>query len=264
MLGNPVAFTIDEQGRMYVAETYRYRTSALDIRHYMFMLEDDLASRSTDDRIAYTKKNFPKDWQQLEVQSEAVRFLEDRDGDGKADFTSIYAAGMNTLLDGINSGVLAHDGKLWCTNIPNLWLFSGLTKDGTAEKRESLSFGYGVRYSFTGHDMHGLVLGPDGRLYFSFGDRGANVKTKEGVNLAFPDEGCVFRCEPMALISSSTIAACGIRRSWRLTITEISSPATTTATRATASAGYTSWRAAIPGGASAGSTLRSVRRTICG
>src|SRR5262245_37257826 len=49
LLGNPVAFTIDEKGRVFVAETFRYRTSTLDIRHYMFMLEDDLASRSTDD-----------------------------------------------------------------------------------------------------------------------------------------------------------------------------------------------------------------------
>lgn len=196
LLGNPVAFTIDEKGRVYVAETFRYRTSTLDIRHYMSMLEDDLASRTTDDRIAYTKKNFPKDWQKLEIETEVVRFIEDKDGDGKADFSSVYADGMNTMLDGINSGVLAHDGKVWCTNMPNLWQFSGLTKDGKAEKRESLSFGYGVRYSFTGHDMHGLLLGPDGRLYFSFGDRGAYVKTKEGKTLAFSDEGAVFRCEP--------------------------------------------------------------------
>ena len=63
MLGNPVAFDVDQQGRVFVAETYRYRTSTLDIRHYMFMLEDDLAARTTDDRIGYTKKNFPKDWQ---------------------------------------------------------------------------------------------------------------------------------------------------------------------------------------------------------
>jgi quinoprotein glucose dehydrogenase len=196
LLGNPVAFTLDEKGVVYTAETYRYRTSTLDIRHYMFMLEDDLASRTTDDRIAYTKKNFPNDWQKLEIETEVVRRIEDKDGDGKADTSTPYAAGMSTLLDGINSGVLAHDGKVWCTNIPNLWLFSGLTPAGTAEKRESLSFGYGVRYSFTGHDMHGLALGPDGRLYFSFGDRGAHVKTKEGKTLAFSDEGAVFRCEP--------------------------------------------------------------------
>ncbi|MEQ1860358.1 MAG: HEAT repeat domain-containing protein [Chthoniobacteraceae bacterium] len=195
MLGNPVAFDIDGKGRAFVAETFRYRTSVLDIRHYMFMLEDDMASRSTDDRIALTKRNFPKDWQQLEIETEEVRLVEDRDGDGKADFSSTYAGGMNTMLDGINSGVLALDDDVWCTNLPNLWRFSGTTADGKAEKRDSLSFGYGVRFSFTGHDMHGLAMGPDGRLYFSFGDRGAHVVTKEGKTLAFPDEGAVFRCE---------------------------------------------------------------------
>lgn len=195
LLGNPVAFCFDEQGRAFVAETFRYRTSVLDIRHYMLMLEDDLASRSTDDRIAFTKKHFPNDWQKLEIETEIVRLVEDKDGDGRAEVSSVYAGEMKTLLDGINSGVLAYNGRLWCTNIPNLWQFTGLTRDGKAEKRESLSFGYGVRYSFTGHDMHGLALGPDGRLYFSFGDRGAHVRTKEGNTLPFPDEGAVFRCE---------------------------------------------------------------------
>src|SRR6266480_1065025 len=58
MLGNPVAFTLDEKGNVFVAETYRYRTSALDIRHYMFMLEDDLACRTVEDRLAMCKKFF--------------------------------------------------------------------------------------------------------------------------------------------------------------------------------------------------------------
>jgi quinoprotein glucose dehydrogenase len=195
MLGNPVAFTIDGQGRVFTSETYRYRTSVLDIRHYMFMLEDDMACRTTDDRIAMSKRHFPNDWKELEKQTEIIRVIEDTKGAGRADSSRIYADGFNTMLDGIASGVLAHDGQVFFTNIPNLWRMTGLAADGRAEKKESLSFGYGVRFSFTGHDMHGLALGPDGRLYFSFGDRGAHVVTEEGKTLALPDEGAVFRCE---------------------------------------------------------------------
>ncbi len=195
MLGNPVSFTIDDQGRVFTSETNRYRSSVLDIRHYMFMLEDDMACRTTDDRIAMSKRNFPNDWKELEKQTEIVRVIEDTKGSGKADSSRVYADGFTTMLDGIASGVLAHEGQVYFTNIPNLWRMSGLAADGRAEKKESLSFGYGVRFSFTGHDMHGLALGPDGRLYFSFGDRGAHVVTKEGKTLAFPDEGAVFRCE---------------------------------------------------------------------
>ena len=53
-----------------------------------------------------------------------------------------------------------------------------------------------LRFGFTGDDLHGPVMGPDGRLYFSCGDRRANVKTQEGATLALPDEGAVLRCEP--------------------------------------------------------------------
>ena len=38
MLGNPVAFAIDNQGVFYTSETYRYRSSVLDIRNYMSWL----------------------------------------------------------------------------------------------------------------------------------------------------------------------------------------------------------------------------------
>ncbi len=195
MLANPVAFSIDEKGRVFVAETHRYRSSVLDIRHYMFMLEDDLACRTTGDRVALIQKHFPSEWQNLEKEPEVVRLVEDRDGDGKADFSAPYFSEMRTALDGINSGVLAHGDKVWCTNIPNLWLFEGTSPEGKALKQSTPSTGYGVRFSFTGHDMHGLIMGPDGRLYFTFGDRGATVQTAEGKTLSFPDEGAVFRCE---------------------------------------------------------------------
>ena len=194
MLANPVALCLDEQGRVFVAETHRYRTSVLDIRHYMFMLEEDLACRTVEDRIEMSARNFPQDFSELSIETEVVRVLEDRDGDGRADFSAVYADKFDTVLDGIASGLLARKGKVYFTNIPHLWELSGIDENGRAKSRRSMSYGYGVRFSFTGHDMHGLAIGPDGKLYFSIGDRGATVINKELQLLAYPDEGAVFRC----------------------------------------------------------------------
>ncbi|HET9865280.1 MAG TPA: hypothetical protein VFP37_17700, partial [Steroidobacteraceae bacterium] len=194
MLANPVAFDFDEKGRLFVSETYRYRTSVLDIRDYMGMLEKDLASRSIEDRSKIIHEVFGEEQaKQFAIEGEVVRLVEDTDHDGVADKSTIYADGFNTELDGIASGVLARHGKVWFTNIPSLWLLEG---DPGHVKRTELLRGFGVRFNFTGHDFHGLALGHDGKIYFSIGDRGMNVKTKEGGTVSFPDEGAVFRANP--------------------------------------------------------------------
>lgn len=197
MLANPVAIDFDEKGRLFVSETHRYRTSVLDIRSYLGALEVDLASRTIEDRTAMIHKVFGEEQaKQLAIESEVVRLVEDRDGDGVADTSSIYASGFNSELDGIASGVLARKGKVWFTNIPSLWLLENDPTGKGPSKRTELLRGFGVHFNFTGHDLHGLILGHDGKLYFSIGDRGTHVRGKEGQLIDMPDEGAVFRANP--------------------------------------------------------------------
>jgi len=217
MLANPVAFNFDEQGRLLVAETYRYRTSVLDIRDYMGILEEDLACRTIEDRTALIRRAFGEAGErELGLEGEVIRLLADTDGDGVADRSSVYADGFNAPLDGIASGVLARRGEVYFTNIPSLWKFSGAER---AETRTELSRGYGVRFNFTGHDLHGLIFGPDGRLYFSNGDRGATVRTREGKVLSVPDEGAIFRCWPDG--SHLELFATGLRNPQSLVFNEL-------------------------------------------
>ena len=193
---NPVAFSIDEQGRVYIAETYRYRKSVYDIRSHMDMYADDLACRTVADREAMIHQHLGAKWGVLTNESERVRVLEDRAGTGRADYSTILADGFNSVLDGLGAGVLARQGKVYFANIPNLWLLEDTNHVGPAAAKISLSFGYGVHFSLTGHDLHAPRFGPDGRLYFSIGDRGLNVTNREGRVLDYPDTGAILRCEP--------------------------------------------------------------------
>jgi quinoprotein glucose dehydrogenase len=194
MLANPVAIDFDEKGRLFVSETYRYRTSVLDIREYMGMLELDLAARTIEDRSKMIHSVFGAQAKDFRIESEVVRLVEDTNGDHVADQSRVFADGFNSELDGIASGVLARHGKVWFTNIPSLWMLEE-GADGKVKKEELLR-GFGVRFNYTGHDFHGLALGHDGKLYFSIGDRGTHVPGKEGQLVDYPDEGAVFRANP--------------------------------------------------------------------
>lgn len=194
-LANPVAFTMDHSGQMFICETFRQNQGVEDNRSHMDWLDDDLAAQSLEDRLAYFKKHLGEDIQKYEEQEDRVTRLVDSDGDGKADQYGVFADGFNDVLTGTGAGVLAYGGDVFYTCIPDVWKLSDENQDGVAEKRTSLHYGYGVRVAFRGHDLHGLVVGPDGRMYFSIGDRGYNIQTKEGKHLHDPASGAVFRCE---------------------------------------------------------------------
>ena len=155
------------------------------------------------------------------------------------------------------SGVITRGDDVLRRQHPASLLLKDKDNDGDADDEKILSTGYGVRYSLLGHDLHGLRWGPDGRLYFSMGDRGAHVKTQGGQRHRSAGRGCGAPLRAGRLATSkSSPAGCATRRSSSSTSTATSSPATTTATTATPRAGSTSSKAATAAGASAISTCR--------
>lgn len=195
MLANPVAFCIDEKGRFYVAETFRLHAGATDNRQHTDWVSDDLASRTVGDRIAMYKKYLKDKFASYGEEEDRIRLVEDTDRDGKADKATVFAGGFRNPADGMGSGVLARNGTVWYTCIPDLWLLRDTNGDGRADVRKSLHTGYGVHVAFLGHDLHGLCIGPDGKIYLSIGDRGLHVET-EGRVVDCPDSGAVLRCNP--------------------------------------------------------------------
>ena len=197
MLGNPVCLSFDDMGKLYVGETHRYKTSVWDSRGKpKEVMEADLACRTVEDRLALNFKVHGDKAEDFGIETEAVRLLEDRDRDGKADHSSLFAEGFNSIVDGATGGILAWGDQVYFANIPNLWRLDMPDADGRSTGRAALLEGFGVHYNYTGHDFHGPVMGPDGMLYTSIGDRGLHVKTKEGGLVDMPDEGGVYRCWP--------------------------------------------------------------------
>lgn len=196
MLANPVALAFDEHGRCYVAETFRHSQGVPDIRGHMSWLDDDLASRTVADRLAMYKKHLGDKFDSYTIHHERVRQIVDTKGGGNADKSTVFADGFNSHVSGIGAGVLARQGKVWYACIPDLWQLQDTKGTGVADVRKSLSTGYGVHVGFIGHDLHGLCMGPDGKLYFSIGDRGLNVRGIDGSTVSNPDSGAVLRCNP--------------------------------------------------------------------
>ena len=217
LLMNPVAFSIDEKGRIFVSETHRYREAIFDITKNPAWLLEDLATRTVDQRAALLARNFTTNFSILTNKSEIIRLVIDSNGDGKADTSSIFAQGFQESVSGTAAGILARENNIWFTCIPDLWRLVDTTGKGESGPKEKLHTDFGPRISVSGHDLHGLVMGPDGRIYFSVGDRSfnppENIKgygfTTEYLRKILPDTGAVFRCNPDG--SNFEVFAIGLR-----------------------------------------------------
>ena len=170
LVKNPTDMDIDERGRVWITEGVNYRSSF-------------------------------QSWGILDPAGDRIVILEDTDGDGLADKATTFYQGpeINAAL-----GICVLGNKVIVSCSPNIYIFTDTNCDGIADKKQILFSGIsGVDHD---HGAHAVSFGPDGKLYFNFGNEGHQLKDKLGkpiIDMAGNEvnnsgrpyrQGMVFRC----------------------------------------------------------------------
>ncbi|WP_153798629.1 PVC-type heme-binding CxxCH protein [Foetidibacter luteolus] len=169
MLKNPTNIDVDERGRVWVTEAYNYRP--------------DINGNPTNEK------------------GDRIMILEDTNGDGKADTAKLFYQGpeINAPL-----GVSVLGNRVLVSQSPYVWAFYDDNNDDKADRKEILFQGIGGEQH--DHGIHSFSFGPDGKLYFNFGNAGETLKDKNGKTVLDQDgeeispkkykQGMLFRCDP--------------------------------------------------------------------
>ncbi|HCN83921.1 MAG TPA: dehydrogenase, partial [Sphingobacteriaceae bacterium] len=169
MIINPTNIDVDERGRIWVLEAYNYR----------FVINSNAPN--------------PK--------GDRIMILEDKDGDGKAETSKVFYQGpeINAPL-----GIAVLGNRVLVSQSPYVWAFYDDNGDDVADRKEIVFQGVGGEQH--DHGMHTFTFGPDGKLYFNFGNAGITLKDKNNNVVLDQDgdeigpkkyqEGMVFRSDP--------------------------------------------------------------------
>lgn len=167
MLQNPTNIDVDAQGRVWVVEAYNYRPNI-----------NGNPTNSLGDRVL---------------------ILEDTNGDGKADSRKIFyqSPELNAPL-----GIAVLDSMVIVSQSPYIWKMFDDNRDGKADRKEVMFQGIGGEQH--DHGAHAFTFGPDGKLYFNFGNEGGQLLDAQGKAVLDQDgdpigpkkykQGMVFRC----------------------------------------------------------------------
>ena len=195
-LKGPASMDIDPKGRVFVSEARRMGKGVPDNRRVDWRIYEDYRLETVEDRLESYRRNqhrMPMEW--YEQQADRVLRFVDTDGNGAPEQYSVFDDRCREAADGIGFSLLAEEDAVYFTCIPALRKLVDKDDDGKADEHHKLVDGFGVRVCFKGHDLHGITRGPDGRLYFSVGDRGYSVVNAQGERLAAPSRGAIFRCD---------------------------------------------------------------------
>ena len=169
ILKNPTNIDVDERGRVWVTEAYNYRPG-----------------------INGNPTN---------PEGDRILILEDKNGDGKLETAKVFYQGpeINAPL-----GVSVLGNRVIVSQSPYVWSFYDDNGDDKADRKEIMFQGIGGEQH--DHGVHSFTFGPDGKLYFNFGNEGQTLKDKNGKVVLDQDGdaigpekyqmGMVFRCDP--------------------------------------------------------------------
>lgn len=115
--------------------------------------------------------------------------LEDLDGDGRFDRSTVFADGLT-----FPQGALWHDGSLFVCTPPGLIRLTDTDGDGIADRREVLVSGFD--YTGNAADVHGPFLGPRDQLYFCHGRKGHKATDRDGKVVHEGQAAGIWRCDP--------------------------------------------------------------------
>jgi putative membrane-bound dehydrogenase-like protein len=227
LIVDPVAIDFDENGTAFVVSTSR-ANMPLDIRGHPTWVETVHTLKTVPDLLAFYKKELApersaqnkwipdlnkdgsNDIRDLAELKERLYRIQDTDGDGIADSSKIMIEGFNNdpTYD-VVGGVLYDHGDVLFGMAPGVWRLKDENGDGVIDRQIPISEGYSTHPAFGGHGVSGLIMGPDGRVYWEVGDIGLDVTDKSGKRWSYPNQGAVMRSDPDG--SNFEVFAAGIR-----------------------------------------------------
>jgi putative membrane-bound dehydrogenase-like protein len=95
-----------------------------------------------------------------EIPDDTVTILDDTDGDGVADVSRVFSAGLH-----MPTAVLPGDGGCYVANATEMLHLADSDGDGVADTRRTVLSGFGTED--THHLIHTFRWGVDSRLYFN-------------------------------------------------------------------------------------------------
>lgn len=233
LLEDPIGLDVDNQGRIFITVTNRRRSSEIDIRRHRDWMIESISWNEVEDRKNFLHRELSPgrsevnswlpdqnddgshDWRDLTVEREEIYRIEDTSGDGIADQSQLYIKDFHTEETDVAGAVLSHNDEVFVGVAPDMWRLKDTSGDGMADSKESISYGYAVHIGFGGHGMSGLIMGPDGRIYWGIGDIGLNVEGPDGKKWYYPNQGAVLRSDPDG--SNFEVFAAGVRNTHEFT-----------------------------------------------
>lgn len=204
---------VASDGTVYVTETVRQMREEISLLQSTFLQPLDMGITTVAEKHEWIEQNYSPqiakaqgmpdvngdqkiDATDLAICSEKIFTLQDADADGIYDGATVFAKGFNDIVTGVAHSVTPIGKDVYATIIPDLWKLSDSDGDGCADQRTSLAHGFAPHFGYGNHDLHSIVQGYDGKIYWSMGDRGLNVMRQDGRRVADPHTGAILRCNP--------------------------------------------------------------------